>query len=923
MTSNDWQFLKAILAEALERPPHEREPLVVDRCARRPDLLHEARALVASVESADRLLATPAPSSGVVTEADAVDLSVGAQIGPYRVVRKLGSGGMGNVYLASDSRLRRHVAIKVMRPALARTGRLDWQPWREARAAALLNHPNIATIFDIIEHDGRIHIVMEYLVGETLGTVLDRGPLALTSALRIGVAVTAALSHAHQQGILHCDLKPSNIFVCSGGDAVKVLDFGLARSMFVHRPEWRWEPEASEDESLRHAGTPRYMSPEQRGGATLDARSDIYSFGRVFHDMLCASPASRESTGTGSDTHTEVAPSDLSVREVFSRALAEDPDDRFHSAAEFNQELARLLAELTRPKPARSLQMPAITLALFASCSALVGGIPRDPVSGTPVVAHRDVRVTRLTASTTMYPVTGAAMAPEGNLVAYSDTRGLWIRDLPQADARLLPETLGYVPVKWLDGTTILAFGPDGKYVAISSQGGIRSSSAAIALASPDGSQYLEIVVDVEGYYLKLHSDRGAVRLMDMDGVGGGFPQWGTSGGFIVFLRGNGEALALQSLDVVTRRMHTLATVSGRVAFVTTSDGRVLFTGLNVAGAAPVLNGLWQVRVNPGSGAPLGTPEFVAGLPGLEAFELSVSADATKLAVVSASHDGNVYTTTNTRPAELLDRRERLTADGRDDQAYGWTPDSRRVLFVSNRRGSRDIYAQAPDEATPTLLVGGPSDETSPAFTSDGRWLLYVLYEPGSSARLMRVSASGSGPARELLRVKGLSEVQCSTRSFCVVIAGDLGAQSVSRLNPLTGAITDLFHKPFAFFSALAVSPDGRHFAYPHAEVDDQPDTQYFVEVADERGEVIWRSPLPIRTTSAPMEIDWASDGTSVFVATRGMTREPSDVLWHLSPVTGWQRIGPASRALPSPDGQMVALSVSSLVGDVWLVENP
>ena len=176
MTSNDWQFLKAILAEALERPPHEREPLVVDRCARRPDLLHEARALVASVESADRLLATPAPSSGVVTEADAVDLSVGAQIGPYRIVRKLGSGGMGNVYLASDSRLRRHVAIKVMRPALARTGRLDWQPWREARAAALLNHPNIATIFDIIEHDGRIHIVMEYLVGETLGTVWTVAP---------------------------------------------------------------------------------------------------------------------------------------------------------------------------------------------------------------------------------------------------------------------------------------------------------------------------------------------------------------------------------------------------------------------------------------------------------------------------------------------------------------------------------------------------------------------------------------------------------------------------------------------------------------------------------------------------------------------------------------------------------------------------
>ena len=325
------------------------------------------------------------------------------------------------------------------------------------------------------------------------------------------MAVTAALSHAHQQGILHCDLKPSNIFVCSGGDAVKVLDFGLARSMFVHRPEWRWEPEASEDE-LRNAGTPRYMSPEQRRGATLDARSDIYSFGLVLHDMLCSSPASRERTGTSFDTHTEVALGDLSVREVFSRALAENPDDRFHSAAEFHLEVARLLAELTRPKPARSLQMPAITLALFASCSALVGGIPRDSGSGTPLVAQRAVPVTRLTASPTEYPVTGAVIAPDGDRIAYSDSRGLWIRELATGSARLLPETTNHVAVKWQDQATILCFA-NGKFVEISLRGGVRLVSEAAALMSPDGRQYLETVVDNEGYYLKLHSDRGAVQV--------------------------------------------------------------------------------------------------------------------------------------------------------------------------------------------------------------------------------------------------------------------------------------------------------------------------------------------------------------------------------------------------------------------------
>jgi hypothetical protein len=277
----------------------------------------------------------------------AIDLAFGSHIGRYQIVRRLGAGGMAEVFLARDPRLNRDVAVKVLGDKLVERPGYRVFLQREARAIARLNHPHIAQVYDVVDIQDRTCFVMEYIEGETLLERLRRGALPLEEVCRLGVQIAAAVGHAHAHGVLHCDLKPANIFVTTDG-TVKVVDFGLARpipAVVDSAAGIGASPTLVEN----RAGTPDYMAPEQYFGRPLDERGDLYSLGVVLHELATATrPApwagAREASSPSEPTRTLLADSTVPppLRPILERTIAINPSDRFSSALELQAALERI-----------------------------------------------------------------------------------------------------------------------------------------------------------------------------------------------------------------------------------------------------------------------------------------------------------------------------------------------------------------------------------------------------------------------------------------------------------------------------------------------------------------------------------------------------------------------------------------------------
>ncbi len=281
-------------------------------------------------------------------------------IGHYKILRKVGGGGMGVVYEAEDSRLGRRVALKFLPEDKLQDSESHQRFLREARSASALNHPGICTIYAIEEHDGKTFIAMELLEGKALDQVIRAGPLPLNRTLELGVQLADALDAAHKKGIVHRDIKPANIFLTDRGPA-KILDFGLAKLV-----AGQGNDATVHDANVTHltspglaVGTIAYMSPEQARGEDLDARTDLFSLGAVLYQVTTGKhpfPGSTSAVVFENILRNTPPPvtSNLDLPpeldRILNKALEKDRDCRYQVAAEFRADLKRLLREVDSGK---------------------------------------------------------------------------------------------------------------------------------------------------------------------------------------------------------------------------------------------------------------------------------------------------------------------------------------------------------------------------------------------------------------------------------------------------------------------------------------------------------------------------------------------------------------------------------------------
>jgi serine/threonine protein kinase len=887
---SEWEIIERLFHAACELRPEDRNGFLDRECGPNAAVREKVEALLRHHEKPTEFLNEPA------AEMVAGTLIAGSVLGPYQIIEVAGAGGMGQVYRARDSRLRRDVAIKALPYEFAYDSEWRSRLTREATVLASLNHPNVAAIYDVMEVNDNPYLILEFVEGTTLAETLREGPVPLEQALHLGSQIAVALEAAHAKGIAHRDLKPANIKVTLDGK-LKVLDFGLAKALDRNLAERDLPPEPAlantRFDYSRMPGTPAYMSPEQVRRDPVDQRTDIWSFGCLMYELLTGRKAYQ------GNTVSEVFASILrdqpdwtllpkstppEFQQVLRKCLEKEPDSRVQAASEITRTIRALAVKNDEREFHRTLpgQRPRVQrywlviAAVFIGLAVVAGLIlrPREPAN---LSAEQTFQVTRAPE-----PELDPGISPDGSAVAYvlqGESRSdIYVRDVAGHEPVNLTKDLPTISHRWP------RWSPDGSqiaFAAIPQNQRLVSGEATVTLyvvRFPGGTPRAVTNVAMRGHAwspdgtkLVFGRDR-EIDVINTDGTGfqkltedidpWGF-SWSPDGKWVAFTSGNLISQFVPNTlgNIATTPIVIVAAAGGpshrvvdasapNTSPVWMPDSKSLLFVSNRGGARD----LFQISLSD-AGDSIGEPVRVT--TGLNALSVDISKDGRHLAYSLFIQKANLWSMPipETGPVSAAGAQQ-LTTEVQMIESMSATRDGKWIVFDSTRLGKENIFRMPRSGGTAEQLTSAAQTDSEPNVSPDGKFVTFHSMKNGNrDIYVMAIDGSGlqqvtDDPGQEYCP-------RWAPDNHHIVFFSDktqrLEVYSIGLENGRWGAPRQLTSSNTSLFPQW--SPDGRSIAYI--------DATNGVSVMDPDGKNV-RHIVPMQPLD-PKYVVWSSDSKTLY----------------------------------------------------------